>query len=155
MASTGNMHFYQQLPLRNIPLGRLVADASYFESAPSDWYAIITDIVNSTGAVAGGRHQEVNLVATGSIVAVLNIAYNLGIAVPFFFGGDGATFLVPTEIKDRLMDALAAYSGTTLQNFGMQLRAGAVAVEDIYAVRLYILQYPQRQALPAVPGGNV
>jgi hypothetical protein len=37
-----------------------------------------------------GLHETINLVATGSIVAVLNIAYKAKITVPFFFGGDGA-----------------------------------------------------------------
>ncbi|MFZ1858483.1 MAG: DUF3095 family protein [Chitinophagaceae bacterium] len=74
-----------------------------------------------------------NLVATGSIVAVLNIAYKENLTIPFFFGGDGATFIVPPIILDAVMKALIKHQQNTEVNFGIMLRVGHVPVEKIYA----------------------
>lgn len=103
-----------------------------FKAVPSDWHVIITDIKGSTTAVSNGLHETVNLIATGSIVAVLNLAYKANITIPFFFGGDGATFLVPDIIFQQAMQALQVYSENTLTNVDLTLRTGAVSVADIY-----------------------
>lgn len=126
-------HFYSALPSHRMPLTALLADESLFSPVPDDWHVIITDIKGSTIAVMGGSHQDVNLIATGSIVTVLNIAYSMDITVPFFFGGDGATFIVPPMLIDRLMEALGLYRINTLNNFKLELRTGTVPVADIYA----------------------
>jgi hypothetical protein len=119
-------HFYTNLPVNKIPLYQL------FKEVPIDWCVIITDIKNSTSAVNSGLHENVNLIATGSIVTVLNIAFKANISVPFFFGGDGATFIVPPRIVDDVMKSLLKYRDNTLQNFNLDLRAGIVAVDEIY-----------------------
>jgi hypothetical protein len=133
MITTSNEHFYSALPSHRMPLPALLADESVFNAIPDDWHVIITDIKGSTQSVIGGRHQDVNLIATGSIVTVLNIAYSMDITVPFFFGGDGATFIVPPILIDRLMQALALYRVNTFDNFKLELRTGTVPVADIYA----------------------
>lgn len=133
MTTTGNEQFYNSLPLLRMPLPVLLADESLFIPIPEDWHVIITDIKGSTIAVMGGSHQDVNLIATGSIVTVLNIAYSMDITVPFFFGGDGATFIVPPILIDRLMQALALYRENTFTNFKLELRTGTVPVSEIYA----------------------
>lgn len=104
-----------------------------FFKVPADWHVLITDVKKSTEAVANGLHETVNLVATGSIVAVLNIAYKENITVPFFFGGDGATFIVPPSILDAVMKALVLHQQSTQLNFNLTLRVGHVPVETIYA----------------------
>jgi hypothetical protein len=81
----------------------LLLESHLFYALPEDWQVIITDIKKSTEAVAAGKHETVNLAATGSIVAILNIAYSHEITIPFFFGGDGASFLVPGTIKDLVV----------------------------------------------------
>lgn len=130
---TDNEHFYANLPLSTLPLSDLLVKENLFSAVPQDWHVIITDITGSTQATLTGRHQDVNLIATGSIVTVLNIAYGMNITVPFFFGGDGATFIVPPEVLVKVMPALALYRINTLNNFNLDLRTGTVPVEDIYA----------------------
>lgn len=125
-------HFYNNLSDTDTSLAQLMLQKELFKAVPSDWYVIVTDIKGSTNAVANGLHETVNLVATGSIVAVLNLAYKANITVPFFFGGDGATFIVPESIFQAAMQALLTYSENTLDNLGLSLRAGAVSVADIY-----------------------
>ncbi|MCX2574950.1 DUF3095 domain-containing protein [Pedobacter sandarakinus] len=125
-------HFYSNLRVSKMPLGQLLRNKNLFYSVPDDWSVIITDIKNSTVAVAGGFHEDVNLIATGSIVAVLNIAFKANILIPFFFGGDGATFIVPPSIVKPAMDALMKYKSNSQENFNLTLRAGIVPVSEIY-----------------------
>jgi len=130
--SANGAHFFANLPVNKIPLHQLLISKELFYEVPSDWYVIITDIKNSTNAVKSGLHQNVNLIATGSIVTVLNIAFKANLSVPFFFGGDGATFIVPPVIVDQAMKALMVYHRNSLQNFNLDLRAGIVSVKEIY-----------------------
>ncbi|UKT65700.1 DUF3095 domain-containing protein [Pedobacter mucosus] len=125
-------HFYSNLPVNKISLSELLLKDKQFQSIPQDWHVIITDIKSSTSAVLSGLHENVNLIATGSIVTVLNIAFKANISIPFFFGGDGATFIIPPSIVTKAMSALALYKANTLANFNLDLRTGIVSVEEIY-----------------------
>jgi hypothetical protein len=87
MSPSNNPHFYSDLLVNTISVSDLVADKSLFSEVPEDWHVLIADIKNSTQAIKDGKHNEVNLVATGSIIAVLNIVYSENINVPFFFWG--------------------------------------------------------------------
>lgn len=125
--------FYSRLPVNEIPLGDLLTEDHLFFRIPESWHVIITDVKKSTEAVANGLHETVNLIATGSIVAVLNIAYKASITVPFFFGGDGATFIVPPGILEEALKALLLHQENSEKNFGLSLRVGQVPVHNIYA----------------------
>lgn len=133
MAVTTNDMFYSRLPVNEIPLGELLMEEHLFYNIPSSWHVIITDVKKSTQAVANGLHETVNLVATGSIVAVLNIVYKNELTIPFFFGGDGATFIIPPSILEESKKALLLHQENTSKNFGLNLRVGHVPVEEIYA----------------------
>lgn len=132
MAATQE-HFYANLSVNRILLSNLLLKDKLFKNIPADWHVIITDIKSSTAAVLNGLHENVNLIATGSIVTVLNLAFKAGITIPFFFGGDGATFIVPPSIVDASMKALSLYKTNTLQNFNLELRTGIISVQEIYA----------------------
>nr|WP_315424417.1 DUF3095 domain-containing protein [uncultured Pedobacter sp.] len=125
-------HFYSNLPIHKMPLHQLLIKNQLFEKVIASWCVIITDIKRSTAAVNSGLHENVNLIATGSIVAVLNIAFKANILVPFFFGGDGATFIVPPGIVNDVMKSLLKYKEDTLLNFNLDLRAGIIPVAEIY-----------------------
>jgi hypothetical protein len=103
-----------------------------FYRFPEYWQVIITDVEGSTAAVNRGMHENVNLVATGSMVAVLNIAFKAGVSLPAFFGGDGATFILPPSLLNPVLNALYKHQQNTLKSFGLRLRVGNVSVRDIY-----------------------
>lgn len=124
--------FYSRLPVNEIPLTDLLTEEHLFFKIPSNWHVIITDVKNSTAAIGEGMHETINLVATGCIVAVLNIAYKENITVPFFFGGDGASFIIPPSILDKSIKSLLLHRENTLANFKLDLRVGHVPVSDIY-----------------------
>lgn len=131
--STDTNLFYSRLPINRILLSDLLTEDHLFYPIPDNWHVLITDIKGSTSAVQSGLHETVNLVATGSIVAVLNLSFKANITIPFFFGGDGATFIVPPAVKDAAMAALQLHKKQTLDNFNLDLRVGSISVKDIYA----------------------
>jgi Protein of unknown function (DUF3095) len=127
--------FYSRLPVNTIALPVLLMEEHLFYKVPGNWHIIVTDIKNSTRAGLEGRHQTVNLIATGCIVAVLNLANKSAIEVPFFFGGDGATFIVPPDMLDEALSALRHHSENARNNFNLDLRVGHIPVAEVYSER--------------------
>ena len=126
-------HFYAGLALNDLPLSALMGDTWRFNSTPSDWHVVLTEVKKSTQALSDGTHHLVNPVATGSIIAALNIARRADIRVPFFFGGDGATLITPDCLLAPILVALNKHRENTLRNFDLELRVGSVPVAAIYA----------------------
>lgn len=125
--------FYNQLSVYEGSVSALLARPEAFERVPSDWYIVITDIKNSTRAIDDGLSQIVNLIATGSIVAALNIASVAKVDIPFFFGGDGATLILPSVLLEETMAALEVHRSNIREEFDIDLRVGSFAVTQIYA----------------------
>lgn len=130
-----NRTFYQDLPVRNNRLSKLLGKEKLFTPVPANWEVIVIDVLGSTQAVAAGRHHDVNLAATGGIITVLNrlkAKYN-GLVIPYFFGGDGATFIVPTELANDLVETLNNYRQHVKRQMDLVLRVGALSVGKVYA----------------------
>ena len=130
MAHSSN--FYSDLPIHQQSVTDLIGEASLFQSVPDDWFVVLTDIKGSTENVRRGNQQQINLIASGSVIAALNIAHEAHIEIPFFFGGDGATVLAPSSIHASLLDALSEHQENTENNFGLSLRVGSMRVADLY-----------------------
>ncbi|MGA1263114.1 MAG: DUF3095 domain-containing protein [Prochlorothrix sp.] len=127
--SVSTDHFYAELPALQ-QFADLVNPANY-QDAPKDWYALVTDIHGSTRAIEEGRYKDVNLLGASSIIAVLNAIGHLDI--PFVFGGDGASLLVPPHCLPAGRKALLGVRRLAATAFGLDLRVGAVPVETIQA----------------------
>ena len=159
MAVATTDFFYSRLPVNAIPLPDLLMEEHLFFSIPASWHVLITDVKNSTQAALDGQHQTVNLVATGSIVAALNVAFKENILVPFFFGGDGATFIIPPALLTATMAALLQHRENTLKNFNLNLRVGHVPVEEIYqdghALKISKLKTSQLFNIPVLLGNGL
>ena len=121
--------FYARLPPVE-RFERLVDDEAY-APLPADWTVVLTDVVGSTDAVRAGRYREVNYVGAASIAAVLNAAGRADL--PFVFGGDGATLVVPPEPLGAALAALAALREHARERVGLELRVGAVPLADVRA----------------------
>jgi hypothetical protein len=104
-------------------------EAHHFSVVPADWYVIICDIRGSTKAIEEGRYQDVNTIGAASIAAVQNVWP--GTEIPFVFGGDGATLLVPEERIELVKIQLLRLKNFSKSNYGMDLRVGAVRVGEI------------------------
>ena len=154
MTAVNNDLFYSRLPVNEIPLCDLLMEDHLFYKIPGNWHVIITDIKNSTIAVQKGLFQTINLVATGSIVAVLNIAFKANLTVPFFFGGDGATFIIPPTLLDNIMKALQKHRENSIKNFNLELRVGHVPVTEIFeqgqSIHISKLKTSELFAIPVI-----
>lgn len=124
------IHFYRDLKPLQLPITE-VFQPSHFCDLPSDWFIIIADVKNSTEAVQAGRHNDVNLVAAGSLIAGLNIAREQDVDVPFFFGGDGGVLLVPHAILKKVLAGLHAHKLNSARNFSLDMHIGSLPVKEI------------------------
>jgi len=70
-----------------------VADGNNYHDVPDDWLVVVSDIKGSTKAIESGRYKEINILGGSSIIAVLNCIKN--VEIPFVFGGDGESFVIP------------------------------------------------------------
>lgn len=125
-------NFYANLEIRDTSLSALLGAEKNFKELPEDWYILVADIRNSTQAVKNGNHNHVNLVATGCVIAVLNLAETHNLNVPFFFGGDGATFLIPEVILAQSLSVLQKHNLNSEKNFGFSLAIGSYSIASVY-----------------------
>ncbi|WP_027256675.1 DUF3095 domain-containing protein [Leisingera aquimarina] len=102
-----------------------------FVPLPPDWHLCCTDIVNSTGLVAAGRYKTVNMIGAAVIAAMRNALE--GEAFPYVFGGDGASFAVPSRHKDTASEVLAGLRSWTEAEYGVSLRAAMLPMGWIRA----------------------
>lgn len=123
--------FYSQLRPLKLPLTALLRE-EHFHDVPASWHIIISDVKNSTQAVNAGRHNDVNLVAAGSLIAALNVARKYGVEVPFFFGGDGGTLLVPEQLLPEVLGGLAAHNRNSQKTLGLQMHIGSLSVKELW-----------------------
>lgn len=100
-----------------------------YAPVPDDWTVLIADVRGSTRAIEEGHYKDVNMVGAASITAVLNTCGD--IEVPFVFGGDGATVVVPFSLRKAASDALLGLQAISLATFGLSLRVGAISVADL------------------------
>ena len=121
--------FYARLP--TVERFERLADDGVYTPLPDDWAVVLTDVIGSTEAVRAGRYRDVNYVGAASIAAVLNAADRADL--PFVFGGDGATLVVPPVYLDSALSALAALQEHAAERMSLGLRVGTVPLVDIRA----------------------
>ena len=153
--------FYSDLPKHRIPLTELLKDESLFKGVPKNWHIVVTDIEGSSEAVINGKHNDINLTATGSIITVLNEIKTLdpSIKVPYFFGGDGATFIIPNSIITQITSALNTYSLHIKKTLDLNLRVGSVKLKEVYnnnvTLRIARLRHNTYLTTPIVLGNGL
>lgn len=122
-------NFYEQLPV--FKEFSQFAEFDAYTDVPQDWVVMISDVIGSTQAIKEGKYKDVNMVGAASITAVLNACGK--VQIPFVFGGDGGTLIVPPELCEVASKALSALKEKSEEIFGLQLRVGAVPVCDLIA----------------------
>lgn len=147
--------FYHNLPaMTHI---REITDLSNYEDVPDDWWIAITDVENSTGAIERGEYKSVNSIAAATITAVLNAIPNVN--VPFVFGGDGASIVVPDVARYKVADALAAVKRMAKEIYNLDLRIGLVPVQDVrkdgYEVMAGKIRMSDNFEQPVFTGGGL
>jgi len=119
--------FYADLPaLTNF--ADVLHGASY-RDLPEDWVLFIADVRNSTDAIRRGLYRAVNMVGAACITAALNGCPD--VALPFVFGGDGATLAVPASVEAAVTRELQGVAAMARTQFDMELRVGRVSVREL------------------------
>jgi hypothetical protein len=120
-------HFFESLP----ELDRFadVAELEHYSDAPSDWLVVVTDVRGSTKAIEQGRYRDVNSLGAASIIALRNALPD--IELPFVFGGDGATLLIPESRRAECETALRGLSKLAREAYELELRCGVVPVSQL------------------------
>jgi hypothetical protein len=72
-----------------------ILDPQLCAALPDDWVVGLADVVSSTQAIEAGHYKNVNMAGAAVIVAVSNALGN--VPYPFVFGGDGASFALPSD----------------------------------------------------------
>jgi hypothetical protein len=108
-----------------------LGDSRHYKPLPEDWYVVISDIRGSTKAIEEGRYQDVNTLGAASIAAVQSVWK--GHDMPFVFGGDGASFLVPGSKIEAVKTVLLKLRNFARANYAMDLRIGAVPMREVAA----------------------
>jgi Protein of unknown function (DUF3095) len=106
-------------------------DPALYSPLPDDWIIGVSDIVESTKAIAANRYKAVNMAGAAVIAAVTNALE--GREFPFVFGGDGASFAVSPVDLDRAREALAATATWVKEDLDLVMRVALVPVSAIRA----------------------
>jgi hypothetical protein len=129
----------------------------HYNRVSDDHFVILSDIRGSTKAIAEGRYKEVNFVGATSIAVITNASKPE--KVPFVFGGDGATFVVNTELLAKVKNQLVGLIRQAKANYGFELRIGVVPVADVSAKGSEILvskyALSEQQPLAFFTGGGL
>ena len=130
--------FFSNLPATHTPLSDLLGRTNEFVQVPDDWYLIMTDIERSSSHFAADHYQEINLVAVSSISIVLNISKAYGVFLPFVYGGDGATLIVPPVMVEECKHRLATLQSNAQKRFHMTLRVSVIPVRDVHSAGFFV-----------------
>jgi hypothetical protein len=107
-----------------------VTNPVHYRPAPDDWLVVITDVIGSTKAIEAGRYKDVNSLGVASIVALRNALPD--VELPFVFGGDGATILVPESRRATVESTLRGIRKLAQNAFAMDMRTSAIAVGELH-----------------------
>lgn len=136
--------FFEALPV--VRRFEDTADPTNYFPVPDDWFVAITDVRNSTIAIQQGRYKEVNAMGAVFIMGVLNMTGSFNF--PFVFGGDGATIVLPGELRKRTAEVMRGVQNLAKVQFGLEIRAGLVPVrslraagQDVRVARMRISDY--------------
>ncbi|SDS60839.1 Protein of unknown function [Maribacter dokdonensis] len=153
--------FYKNLRPFKGTLIELLGDDTYFVDVPKSWHVVVVDILNSTSAVNAGNHHQVNLTATGAIISVLNAIRKVKRSneIPYFFGGDGATFIVPSSLLNKIIHVLENYRIHIKRKIELVLRVGEIPVSNLIEseVQLKIAKHrlTDKLSIPIVLGDGL
>jgi hypothetical protein len=125
----GGDSFYGGIPVFR-GFGSLM-DPALYAPLPDDWSIGVADIVESTRAIAEARYKAVNMAGASVIAGITNALE--GREFPFVFGGDGASFAVSPQDRERAREALAATAVWVEESLNLVMRVALVPAAAVRA----------------------
>lgn len=148
-------NFYARLP----PIAHFadVSDEARYTAVPASWSVVLSDVCNSTQAIAKGDYKAVNMAGAALIAAARNAYPQFDF--PYVFGGDGAMLLIPESMVEAMHPVLQTTQAICQRAYSLSLRVGIVPVSEIVArgAQLKIARYQVsgHMALAMFCGGGV
>lgn len=147
-------HFFSTLP--EVDEFSQVLARDHYSDVPASWHVVVTDVRGSTRAIEEGRYRDVNALGVASIIAVRNAAPDLDL--PYVFGGDGATLLVPGSRLEAVCRALRGARELARSAFDLELRVASVPVAELqragHAVRVERYRLSQHVCMAMFSGAG-
>ena len=122
-------HPFDYATLPAIERFRDILDDARYAPVPDSWWIATSDVSMSTAAIEEGRYRAVNLAGAAAIAAIRNALP--GREIPFVFGGDGASILLPADARGTVEAALAATVTWAREDLGLTLRAALIPVSAV------------------------
>ena len=151
---SSNDNFYAEIPV--IYDFKDATNSNNFYEVPEDWVVVITDIEESTKAIEEGRYKDINFIGASSIIVLLNLVRDLDI--PFVFGGDGASILLPAKFVAEAEQVLGAVQEIARYRFALSLRVGIIPVKMItanYDLKIAKLWISDNYSQAIIRGGGI
>lgn len=142
------MEFYSALPVLK-DFSRIF-EKDHYRQVPQDWFLVLTDVVDSTGAIERGHYKEVNIAGALPAIAIANHFGSLD--YPFVFGGDGMAMLIP-EYSDELKGKLADTAAQIEDLYGLALRVAVFPVKDLPPIEVARLEVSEFYNQAVISGG--
>ena len=131
--------FYNNVPIVEDSFIDIISNKKRFQTIPRDWYVIVSDIENSTEAFDNGKYKDMNTISASTVAVAVNVASEHHLQIPFIYGGDGSTAVVPKQILKEILGELVTLRENAKNNFDLNLRVGYLSVEDIKEANKEIL----------------
>lgn len=142
--NSSNDHFYQNLNV--ITDFEDILHLHHFEELPSDWWLVVTDVVNSTPAIQAGQYRAINAVGGATVAAITNAVKPL--RIPYIFGGDGGSFCVPPSQLESVKAALIGSAQLSRDSFDLSLRIGCVPYSAIqHKAKVLVARFQKNASL--------
>lgn len=131
-------NFYEKMP--SFTDYNELMNPKHYQSIPQDWFIVLTDIKGSTQAVQDGRYRDVNMVGSMAIASILN---EIKQSLPFVFGGDGSTILIPPEAHSVVLTQMKNCIFLAQSKFKLNLRVAIIPMSKIYELnsRIDVAKY--------------
>lgn len=155
MVPTSSGNFYKRLSSFQTFEG--IADPDNYRRVPDDWWVCLSDVRNSSKVIAEGRYRDINKIGAATVTTVLNIP-ELN-EIPFTFGGDGASVLVPESFLETVKPELASLRELAREKFKLDLRTAAVSLQEIrqagHELEVAKLKLNENQSIATFRGGGL
>ena len=146
--------------LENVPLINQfeeILQPEHFRPLPEDWLLAVTDVVDSTGAIEGGKYRDVNIIGASAIIGCFNAASKQ--KLPFSFGGDGSAICIPPNLQEDALGVLAHVREIAAQSYNLNMRVALVPVAKIreagYDVQITRYKLSDLESQPMFSGGGL
>lgn len=150
-----NSDFYTNLPYVNS--FENFHKLELYRDVPYNWFIVTTDIKGSTKLTDAGKFNQISFISSLCLLGVLEEINDIDI--PFSYGGDGITFLIPPKYLERVSKTLTFAIYFAKERFNIDLIAGIVPITEVlrhrHKVKVLKIKLDEGLYHPVFSGGGM